>query len=380
MMKLWNILFRKVKKNSLNGMILDFKNMGKSEQQKILEKIQNLLAVNMVNKKLKGTMQVYVEGISNELLMQDIYQQYGIVPILNNIQDAMEYVADSDRKYVINLSEDVNNNDLERILNNDNIYAIIADEKAIDKIKNRNVIIDTITEVFKAKTPKQLFVSEQWKIRNSKQKFEILNIEKGLQPNTVLSKFLIEIDNLFDNEIKAEEYIELLLESDYLNDFTRARVEHLLGEGRFAEAMGCIKGAVMNSVEQNIITKEIKTDEYNNYMGGQFRDVRTIILIKLMMSGKTLKELKDIDGFIGSNMTAFEYLDGVVLKQINEYIREIVKEGYAIKPLTDNKEIERTADMYNKFDVLVQDLFKQEGVVESVKMSTFAIKSILGAA
>ena len=367
-------------RDGLNGMILDFKNMGKSEQQKILEKVQDLLSVNMLNKKLKGTIQVYVEGISNELLMQDIYQRYGVIPILNNIQDAMSYSADSDRKYIINLSEDINSNDLERILNNDNIYAIIADEKAIDKIRNRNVIIDTITEVFKTKTPKQLFISEQWKIRNSKQKFEISDIKNGLKSNTVLSRFLIEIDSLFDDEIKAEEYIELLLESDYLKDFTRARVEHLLAEGRFAEAMGCIKGAVMNSVEENIITKEMKTDEYNNYMAGQFRDVRTIISIKLMMSGKSLEELKNIDGFIDSNMTAVEYLDGVVLKQINEYIREIVKEGYAIKPLTDNKEIERTADMYNKFDILVQDLFKQEGLVEGIKVSTFAIKSILSAA
>jgi hypothetical protein len=354
--------------------------MVKGKQQKILEKAYDLVAVNMVNKKLKGTMQIYVEGISKELLIQDVYQQYGVMPILNNMQYAMAYVANSDRKYIINLSEEVNNNDLEIILNNDSIYTIIVDEKAIDKIRSRNVIIDTITEVFRAKTPKQLFATEQWKIRNSKQKFEISNIEKGLQPNNILSKFLIEIDSLFDNEIKAEESIELLLESGYLKDFTRARVEHLLGEGRFAEAMGCIKGAVMNSVEENIITKEMKIDEYNNYMSGQFRDVRTIILIKLMMSGKSIEELKNIDGFINSDMTAAEYLDRIVLKQINEYIRQIIKEGYSIKPLTDNKEIERTADMYNKFDILVQDLFKHEGVVERVKVSTFAIKNILGAA
>ncbi|MDD5021514.1 MAG: hypothetical protein PHR82_05170 [Endomicrobiaceae bacterium] len=374
-------IIQESERDGLNGMILDFKNIGKSEQQKILDKAQNLLAVNMVNKKMEGTMQIYVEGISNELLMQeDIYLQYGVIPILNNIQDTISYIADGDRKYVMKLSEDVPNNDLERILNDDNIYAIIADEKAVDKIRNRNVIIDSITEVFKPKTPKQLFELEQWKIRNSKQKFEISDIKNGLQSNTALSKFLIEIDSLFDNEIKAEEYIELLLESDYLKDFTKVRVEHLLADGRIAEAMGCIKGAVMNSVEQNIITKEMKTDEYNNYMAGQFRDVRSIILIKLIMSGKSMEELKNIDGFIDSNITAAEYLNGVVLKQINGYIRQIVKEGYAIKPLTGNKEIEMAADMYNKFDILVQDLFKHEGVVENVKISTFAIKSILGAA
>ncbi len=367
-------------RDGLNGMILDFTDMGKNEQQAMLEKLQDLISANITNKKLKGSMQVYVEGISNELLIGDVYSQYGVIPVLNDIQNAISYIADSKRKYVINLSENINSNDLEIILNNDNIYSIIADEKAIDKIRNRNAIIDTITEVFKAKTPKQLFSTEQWRIRNSKQKFEVSDIKNALQSGTILNRFLIEIDSLLDDEIKSEEYIELLLESGYLKDFTKARVEHLLGEGRFAEAMGCIKGAVMNSVEQTIITNEMKTDEYKNYMSGRFRDVRAVILIKLMMSGKSLEELKNVDGFIDSNITASEYLNGVVLKQINEYIGEIIREEYGIKPLEDDKEVERTADMYNKFDILSQDLFKQEGVVESVKVSTFAIKSILSAA
>jgi len=374
-------IIRESEKLELNGVVLSMKGMSESRQKKILEQAGDLLVSSMLNKKQTGESQIYIENITEGFFGLDIYKKYGIIPVFESIHEAKSYLSETGKKYAVRISEEISAADMEQILNNDDVCGIMADEKGIEKIRNRSVITDTITEIFKPKTAKQLFETEQWKIRNAAQKFDVPDIESALKNDGVLSGFLSEIDNFLGDEEKTEDAVTVLLnEQNLLTGFTRARVEHFMEAGRYAEAVGCIKAAVMNSVEQRIITNEIDIEEYNKYMGGQFRDARAILLIKLIMSGKTIEKLKDIDGFIDSDMTAAEYLNGVALKAINTYIREILNEGYSVKPLSDEQETAAAVDMYNKFDILAQDLFKHEGITENVKISTFAVKSILGAA
>ncbi|MDX9705923.1 MAG: hypothetical protein RBT46_09500, partial [Weeksellaceae bacterium] len=374
-------IIRESEKFELNGAVLILKEVPENRQKIILEKAGDFAAKSMMNKKLAAGIHIYAEDIPERLFDIDIHQKYGIIPVFENMRDAKLYLSETGKKYTVKISEEISSADMEQILNNDDVYGIMADEKGIEKIRNRSVITDTITEIFKPKTAKQLFETEQWKIRNAAQKFDIPDIESALKHDGVLSGFLSEIDNFLGDEEKIEDAVTVLLnEQDLLAGFTRARVEHLMDTGRYAEAVGCIKAAVMNSVEQRIITNEIDIEEYNKYMGGKFRDARAILLIKLIMAGKNIEDLKDADGFINSNMTAAEYLNGVVLKEINQYIREILNEGYSVKPLSDEQETVAAVDIYNKFDILAQDLFKNEGITENVKISTFAVKSILGAA
>ena len=374
-------IIRESEKFELNGAVLILKEVPENRQKIILEKAGDFAAKSMMNKKLAAGIHIYAEDIPERLFDIDIHQKYGIIPVFENMRDAKLYLSETGKKYTVKISEEISSADMEQILNNDDVYGIMADEKGIEKIRNRSVITDTITEIFKPKTAKQLFETEQWKIRNAAQKFDIPDIESALKNDGVLSGFLSEIDNFLGDEEKTEDAVTVLLnEQNLLTGFTRARVEHFMEAGRYAEAVGCIKAAVMNSVEQKIITKEMNISEYNKYMAGQFRDARAILLIKLIMAGKNIEKLKDTDGFIDSDMTAAEYLNGVVLKGINQYIREILNEGYSVMPPADEQETETAVDMFNKFDLLSQDLFKQEGIVERVKISTFAVKNILGAA
>lgn len=374
-------IIRESEKLELNGAVLSLKEVPENRQKIILEQAGDFAAKSMMNKKLAGGIYIYAENIPERLFGIDIYQKYGIIPVFENIRDAKLYLSETGKKYAVKISEEISAADMDGILNNDDVFGIMTDEKGIEKIRNRSVITEAITEIFKPKTAKQLFETEQWKVRNAAQKFDIPEIESALKRDGALSIFLSEIDNFLGDEEKTEDAVTVLLnEQNLLVGFTRARVEHLMDAGRYAEAVGCIKAAVMNSVEQRIITNEIDIEEYNKYMGGQFRDARAILLIKLIMSGKNIDNLKDVDGFIDSNMTAAEYLNGVVLKEINQYIREILNGGYSVMPPADEQETETAVDMFNKFDLLAQDLFKQKGIVEGVKISTFAVKNILGAA
>lgn len=374
-----NVDFNGALKFDADGLFIDLTDISYEQQIELIAEAENFISTQIKYRKYKSEPVVYVKGLSEKFENIDIHLKYGVMPVFENTLKASQYCRAESKKYIIEMTSESKTYDIDGILNNNDVYGIMADEDGFNKIKNRSVISDTINEIFKPKTYEQLFESEMWKVRNSKQKFEIEHIEKQLERNSVLSEFLSEIGASVKDTQKAKEWLTLILDSNILSGFAESRTRYLFEAGRYAEAVGCVKGSVMNSVESNFNLKPSDAKAYLQYMDGRFRDVRTLIALKLIMSGKKLAELKQESGFIDSDMTADEYLNAVVLKEINSFIRLSMKE-YSVQPVSDTAEIERMADMFNKFDIFANDRFRQDGIIEKIEISQSAVKKILGAA
>lgn len=370
----------------LNGIILSLGNINKNDL---------LLLRDMTLNNIRGTeiieTKMYAQGLDEKLLSGDIYGEYDVIPVLN-AEDALAYAGSSNKKSAVMLS---GNENIEDIAISRHLLSVIGDKEKIEKVVKSKTVLDSIKDVFKASTPQQLFEAEVKAVRNSDQKFETGNLRNFLNDKDgSLINILINSEVLLEgpNFNEAASALDALLEErGLLTGLTRARVIYLKEKGKFAEALGCVRAAAMNTAERMINEAkrrgEFDFDSYKKYMNGQLRDAEAINALQLLMAGKDLSELAaDTEIFESADLSAKDYIDSKII-EINKYIRFVLKENrLSIKPLAETEDlrqensVQMAVNMFKAFDIVIFDRFRKIKISKQVRISTLEVQKILSAA
>ncbi|GEM_PF-2653963 len=365
----------------INGVVI--KTGGRITESE-LRKIKQMADSNVKDRQIIKT-QMFVEGLSDETLasLGDIYERYSILPVIA----ADSLYIQTNRKCSVRITEKDN---VLKLFEKSNVVSITADKISTVK-KSSGILSDIISDILKPSTPKQKFITELKKSKETEYELKVNNITGILKnKDSALVKLLgrdwFEGEDETANEQNLKDAVNAVLAENILDGFAKSRVEKFMREGRVYEALGCIRACAERTVESMILSKlnsagvEIVSAKLKKYAGGLLRDAIVITGIQLLMEGKNMETLLK-DFFITSDMTAQEYFDSMLMN-INGSMKDIVKTNeYGIKPLSDEKAVsEATAD-FKDFNLLIQDQLRERMPVQSAKISTaFAVRSILGAA
>ncbi len=351
-----------------------------------LKKIKQISDANVNGTQIIKT-QMFIEELSDETLssLGDIYEQYSIIPVVT----AGSLYPQTGQKCSVRINDKDSNT--AGLFERSNVVNIISDKVSTVK-KSTGRLADIITDILKPATPKQKFITELKNINSAPYDTGIAGIKDILKnKNSVLFKLItskewFEGEDERANEEKLKEAINALLSENILNSFTKSRVEQFMKEGKYYEALGCIRGSVEKTVESIILSKletdgvDIMSDKLKKYAGGILRDAIVITGIRLLVEGKDIEALLE-DAFIDSNMTARQYFDSIMVR-LNGHIKDIIKTNeYAINTLSDEMSTAEAISDFKDFNLLMQDQVREKLPVKKLGVaSSFAIRSILGAA
>jgi len=231
---------------------------------------------------------------------------------------------------------------------------------------------DLINQIDENSTLKQQYAKGYNACLNSKFDYTTTNVKM---------LFSLISNDLINNENLAE--ILKNISTTQLSVDSKSYLEFLLSKGKYAEALGFIRGISMNSIRKEIINiladKNINIDleKMEKESNGKYQKALLILAIQLIISGENINDLLN-DEFIDSDtITVKDYLDSIISK-VNGNIGKILRENeYFITKV--NNTLEAISD-FKEFNVLLLDNFRRVEITDEVKVSVLTIKNILSAA
>ena len=293
------------------------------------------------------------EGIYKAFEQQNIniFKRYGILPIIS-----------SDSKYVVSRNigrievENITRENIDQILRNDNIASIVVDDATVicdKRAENKN--IRTKEQKYNKGYKAALSSKFDYTVKDIKSMFDIIQVDFD-------SKTLKEQIDGFDLSL--------------LSDDSKNYVEYLKFNKKYEEILGFIRGAVMNTVA-NEISSVMEMDKKTFLNDKKNKMVQAILIstIQKMMNGETIENIyKETAG--SDELSAQEYLNSI-RERINGDLDKVLRENeYKIVKI----EPSAIAD-FNGIPELLSDIYGHKAAVsKDVEVSIGAIKSILSAA
>ncbi|MFA6613152.1 MAG: hypothetical protein WCS83_00045 [Endomicrobiia bacterium] len=290
----------------------------------------------------------------------DIWNTYGILPIVDKQSKYINF-----GKVDIFIDENITQQEIKSIYNDDNVIAITIDDGSV-------LLNDLINQIDENSTLKQQYAKGYNACLNSKFDYTTTNVKM---------LFSLISNDLINNENLAE--ILKNISTTQLSVDSKSYLEFLLSKGKYAEALGFIRGISMNSIRKEIINiladKNINIDleKMEKESNGKYQKALLILAIQLIISGENINDLLN-DEFIDSDtITVKDYLDSIISK-VNGNIGKILRENeYFITKV--NNTLEAISD-FKEFNVLLLDNFRRVEITDEVKVSVLTIKNILSAA
>ena len=281
----------------------------------------------------------------------NIFERYGILPIIS-----------ADSKYVVSRNigktevENITRENIEQILRNDNIASIVVDDAT--------VICDKRAENKKIRTKEQKYNKGYKAALSSKFDYTV---------NDIKSMFDI-IQTDFDSKTLKEQIDGLDL--SLLSDDSRTYVEYLKSNEKYEEILGFIRGAVMNTVANEISSvTDMDKNAFLNDKKNKMVQAILITTIQKIMNGETIENIyKETAG--SDELSAQEYLNSI-RERINGDLDKVLREN---EHKIVKVEPSAIAD-FNGIPELLSDIYGHKATVSNdVEVSLGAIKSILSAA
>ncbi|MCL2335450.1 MAG: hypothetical protein FWC57_05240, partial [Endomicrobia bacterium] len=157
-------------------------------------------------------------------------------------------------------------------------------------------------------------------------------------------------------------------------------LKHLVEKGRYAEALGFIRGAALNSVAEEWNSMLDKKGINADIVKQNDKVYRTGLIkaLQLVLAGKTLSEISDEEMNL-PYADAKSYIDAIMSSVNADMENTLFENEYTIKKLGE-KDVPAAITAYNNFNVFLQENFRKQAA-EKIKISTtFAVRSILSAA
>jgi hypothetical protein len=162
---------------------------------------------------------------------------------------------------------------------------------------------------------------------------------------------------------------------------------------RYYEAVGFIRGIVMNGARKEIIetlsspSRRVQThideEAFKTANEGKYQKAILTLAVQLKMSGQNIKDLLNDEDFAAENdfQTAHKFLNSILAK-INSDMNALINDNeYEIKELKSQEQIAVAASSFKNFNIILQDKFsKIARVGKQVQTSILAVRSILNAA
>ncbi|MDR1940812.1 MAG: hypothetical protein LBQ47_00595, partial [Endomicrobium sp.] len=292
----------------------------------------------------------------------DVWKKYGIIPIAAGNSIYRQFA-----KTEIQFDNRATIDEINRFLADDNAISLSLSDAAV---LNGNLK----EEIKTAKTAKQKYNKGYNASLDSKFDY------------TARSAELFSLISKPVEEVGAQEIKDIIEKKDNgLSADSQSYIEHLLSKERYEEAAGFIRGAAMNAAQQQIIDAlaekgiEIKIDDFKKYTGGKYRKALLTLALQLQISGKTIKDLLNDDYTESGNMSAEQFFNSLTV-EIGKNIDDILRDNeYEIKAIKEQEE-EKSVEMFKKFNVLLQDKFRQVKLNAKVLVSVNAVRNILSAA
>ncbi|MDR2192464.1 MAG: hypothetical protein LBO62_06270, partial [Endomicrobium sp.] len=322
-------------------------------------------------------------ALSGEVLQEfikngvDIWKQYHVLPVISN---KTNYQFKAEMEFEQNASID----DIKKVLDKDNVAALSAADSKTFTLNLYGDRIETLKETLKqAKTAKQQYDKGLRASLNSKFGYTVSNI------SALFSLINSDRTNQDKETLKAD--IEKAVSAAGMSEDSSSYINYLLQKELYYEALGFIRGAVMNSVREEYkdVLKEkginLDIDKFKNIHGGKYQKAILTLMVQLKMSGQIIddetldklmeEKIKGEDNYF----TTKEFLDAtgaVISRDINDIL---INNEYEIIPIKENDKA-AAAEMFKQFNVLVQDRFIKAEPNKKVQTSMIAVKSILSAA
>ena len=355
------------KDRTQNEFVLDLsneENMTPEQAEDILKKIQQTKL--SLKKGLDITISVkFPAGVTkklNDSLSDSIYVKYGVIPVVS----ATEALLIKGKKEVDGLGQ-ISQEQVERLKGNE-IVGFVIDEEAVNKfndglLDNIKTVLETLKKI-NEETPERKYKKGLNAAMSTKFDYTVNDIMLALD--------ILSVDVNADN---LQEVINALNLSIFSND-ARNYIEYQKSKNNYAEVLGFIRGAVMNTLAKDIagivtidgekFQRDIKTDEAQAIL---------ILTAQAMMQGKTLDSLyRTIEG--SDELSARDYLESIRSK-LNSKLEEILKGNeYKIsKPAPGT-----LVDFKGIPELLMDDFKKEMSVGDDIKISALAVRSMLAAA
>jgi hypothetical protein len=334
--------------------------------QVLLERLQDLqsrhkgarISVKFNDKLLK-------EFMENKI---NIWKKYGIIPIVSSGNEYKRF-----GKAEIEFVKEATKLEIQSYLSDDNAIALcILDESELDGALKE--------EVNQAKTEKQKCNKTYNAALRSKFDYTAKSVDgllgNGEKGKSLITKNAAQVDNL-------KEEIEKI-DKENLSYDSKEYLEYLIGKESYAEALVFIRAVAMNTLRREIIETlkenkiEIDMEGFKKLDGGDYQKAMLTLALQLKMAGKDIKELikGDIESGDMSAADFFEILRSQIRKETGNIIRENEDEVNELK----EKEEEAAQDLFNQFNVIMQDELRELKASAGVKISMTAVRSILQAA
>jgi hypothetical protein len=314
----------------------------------------------------------------------DVWQQYGIIPAVNSDS---AYINGQIGKVEV---EGITEQNIDSVLSKDSVMTIVVD--------NAEILSDRKDAVKEAKTAKGKQKKEYKAVLNG-------NIPYAFNANSEadIKALISEVADIIEEDLTEEaasadvdkiakvisqiENIQKTALYRSLNEKARSRIDHLMKDKDAVQKTAAfIRAVAMRTAEEQILSEmtkngiDIKMEEFRKFQDGRFREGILIRAVQLWLAGQNIVELLATEFIASDNMTAEEYMNAIMSKAegVASNIGAIcIKNEYTIKP---EKDVAAAIAEFKEFNVLLQDRFRQMGIDKEVKVSVFAVKSILSAA
>ncbi len=333
-----------------------------TEKEKALELLEKLKTIKLA----KGIDTKISIKFSNEiyygLYNVDIFDEYGIIPIVDDINGILFGKKEFDMSKLKNIERQISDDYFERILRMESFVSVVIDENTkmfINKNKSKFRRAETNEQKFKKGINAALSRKFDYTAKDVKQ---------------IIDSGILSVDIGNSNGYLREEILKLNL--SLFSDDARTYIEYLTAKEKYEETVGFIRGVVMNTVAKNIaniididenkLMKNIKTDTVQAIL---------ILTIQNILNGNTMEDIyktKEIE----SEMTAKEFLDSIKIR-LNGDLDNILRQNeYKITKVSPSA----IADFTGIPELLMDTYGKKVSVVKSAEVSTQYIKSLLSAA
>ncbi|MDR2192337.1 MAG: hypothetical protein LBO62_05635 [Endomicrobium sp.] len=363
----------------LDGLRFDAKDKTQEEVKEVLEKLKrrkNAAFASGLDARITIALS---NGVLDAFALEDvdIWKKYGILPIVS-YNSTYKYFGKSE----IEFDAKALKSDVIKELGNDNAAALSASDETdafIGSLFNGDTI--TIKDALKEKrTAKQHYDKGLKAALESKFNYTAQNSEY------FFSLMTSDKTNTPVGAIKAE--IEEGVKFASLSKDSQAYLNYLTQKERYYEAVGFIRGVVMNSAREEIFSafgdKNIDKIKMQFADGGKIQKAFLTLAVKLKMrgmkNGKTIKDFMQEDYNADYEMNAADFFN-FIAAQVGENIDDLLNENeYSIKRLDSEEKEAQAYKLFNQFCILVQDRFKKITANREIKTSILAVRSILSAA
>ena len=357
--------------NSINATELNFE-----RTKKLLEEISKSTDVQVYT---RISIKLNDEVLSNfEKNKIDIFQQYGVIPILN-INNKNIYSG----KFEIEITEkDKNNINTDNLLKEPNLISVSVDDVSLlytnngtDGIREKLKEVNNVKKYYNKGLNSMLgtdFVDDYSLINNEKISKELFDSD-----NELLKKILTE--DFTENE--NPELIKLLLDSDFfkysLTEVAQEYLKDIISDGNCSQVAGAVRGILMNTVEKQLIKKlnkrnelNISVKEFRNKISLECRTAYLTLALYLIMQGQVLTEVSY------ENYEMFLKNGAEISMDVNNIMRQILRENDFVINTSSSKTIED----YAKIEDIIVDMLRDINVSSELQLSLQKIRKVLSAA